>query len=118
MTQNREKRKELTTDSTVAEILATMSEGNPGAINVLVGIVKSSEDGIFSVLSLDDMNIRGTQIWVGFKDYCKQDLNAFVKALNDRDEKMVEAINRVGREGNHPHKAVKSGASFGKREFL
>lgn len=109
---------EITASLTVVDILVLMAEGNPGALNVLAALVKSGEDGIMIPLHLDDMNIRGTQIWVGFKDYCKQDLNAFIKAVSERDEKMLAHINAVGLEGNHTHKAVAQGAAFGKREFL
>jgi hypothetical protein len=115
-----EPRKELTYTTSLIDLLATMAEGNPGALNVLAAIAQSQvEDAMLIPLHLDDMNIRGTQIWVGYKDYCKQDLKKFMEAARSRDEGMVEVINNVGRQGNHRHKAVTSGASYGNaREYL
>jgi hypothetical protein len=59
------------------DTLILMAEGNPGALNVLIELEKS--DNLVWAMHLDDMNIRGTQIWLGYKDYCKQDLNKFVE---------------------------------------
>ena len=57
-------------DSTLDMIVA-MSEGNPGALTVLMGMLESDNPAAtMMILHLDDMNIRGTQIWVGYKDHC------------------------------------------------
>lgn len=86
-----------------------MSEGNPGAISVLTKLL-TREDGIAAMLHLDDMNIRGTQIWIGFKDHCGCDIDKFFEAISTRDEGMVTTINKEGEMGNHAELAVKSGA--------
>jgi hypothetical protein len=39
------------------------------------------------------MNIRGSQIWVGYKDFAHEDINVFKEALLKRDEEMVNMIN-------------------------
>ncbi len=63
------------------------------------------------------MNIRGSQIWVGYKDHCKQDIEAFKTAISQRDQAMVDTINSecfqpdLDYEG-YKEKAVTSGASF------
>ena len=105
----------------VVSLLVQMSEGNPGAAGVLADLIKDDpEGGFMKVLHLDDMNIRGSQIWVGYKDHCGQDLEVFKKALVDRDQAMVDTINGecfqpdLGYEG-YKEKAVPSGASFGRR---
>jgi len=112
-----EQRKKLTLDMSTMQLLTEMSEGLPGGIVVLTRLMEEP-DGITFILGLDDMNIRGTQIWIGFKDYCGEDIEKFKKAITDRDPKMVDAINKVGLSGNHEHKAVAHGASFGERSFL
>jgi len=69
------------------------------------------------LLSLDDMNMRGSQIWVGYKGHCGEDIEKFVQCINDRDSNMVEVVNK---ECYHPEieydgydeKAVTNGASF------
>lgn len=76
------------------EMVVDMAEGNPGAVDVLTQIVKAEgELGMFTILNLDDMNIRGPQIWVGYQDYCEGDLAKFVAATKVRDEKMIAKIN-------------------------
>ena len=101
------------------ELLTTMGEGNPGAFTVLAMLLKESQDNFGLILDLDDMNIRGTQIWVAYKDHCCQDMARFNKLVGDRDKDMIDTVNRVGLKGNHPHKAVHDGGSYpGGRQML
>ena len=90
------------------QLLMKMSEGNPGAATVLAQLFQT-DLGIMSVLSLDDMNIRGSQIWIGYKDYCKQDIDKFKQAIQARDPEMVAVINK---ESGSEEQAVTHGASF------
>jgi hypothetical protein len=112
MSKTVEERKNVTPGMDNLDFMVLMSEGNPGALNVLMKILH--EDyvvGFVNILSLDDMNIRGTQIWVGYKDYCGEKLDSFIEAIRTRDQEMVDVINKEGRRGNHTAKAVTSGAS-------
>lgn len=96
----------------VGDVLMKMAEGNPGAITVMMNIMKiAGQDGVFYLLHLDDMNIRGTQIWIGYKDYCGEDINKFIECIKGRDKKMVDCINKQGRMGNHEYMAVQHGGS-------
>lgn len=97
-------------DGTIMEDLVAMSEGNPGAVSVLAAILKDDDLGYITVLNLDDMNIRGAQIWIGFKDVCDGDLEKFVEKVKSRDEAMIAAINE--HRGHSGWKAVTSGASY------
>jgi hypothetical protein len=113
-----EPRKEIGLNMSIMEALILMSEGNPGAATVLAELAKR-EDGFIWILSLDDMNIRGTQIWVGYKDVCESNIEKFIEAIKKRDKKMIDYINEVGEKGNHQYKAVESGASKpNNREYL
>ncbi len=79
---------------TMKDFYHLMSEGNPGAITVLGNIMSNDPiSGFNTLLHLDDMNIRGSQIWVAFKDYCKKDLSMLVEAVFKRDPKMVSKVN-------------------------
>ena len=110
-------RKELAMTNNLKDILIVLSEGNPGALRVMMDWLQKDGDSCFmSFLNLDDMNIRGSQIWVGFKDHCKEDMSKFIECVNSRDEDMVNTINREFITGNH--KAVTSGASSERRGFL
>jgi hypothetical protein len=84
------------------EVLLTMSEGNAGAATVL-GKMMNRKHGFVDVLRLDDMNMRGKQIWVAFKYYCDHDLDKLVKCIRAQDTAMIEKVNEMchGEEQAH-----------------
>ncbi len=89
-------------------VMATFSEGNPGALRVLMELGRSRPSSITNViLDLDDMNIRGEQIWVAYKDFSKGDIDKFITSVTERNLEMINIINRECPD----HKAVKSGYS-------
>lgn len=101
-------RKKISLDMSVLDIVTEMSEGNPGALTVMMDLIsKNPDSGVFTLLHLDDMNIRGSQIWVGYKDYAGEDIAKFEEAVIARNPEMVNIINMECDE-----KAVTSGASF------
>lgn len=80
---------------TVKVILMKLSEGNPGALSVLTKILENDHpDRIFIFSNLDSLGIRGQKIWIGYKDYCNQDLNAFCDLVNLGNEDMINFINK------------------------
>jgi hypothetical protein len=107
-------RKNISLNMSLMDLLVLMSEGNPGAATTLCDLWAKYQDSdaFMLVLFLDDMNIRGTQIWIGFKYYCNQDLDVFAQAIRDRDQGMIDCINEEGRNGNHTEVAVKNGGSY------
>lgn len=64
-------------DMTVPEILYTLSEGNPGALTVLMDWMQSSDIALFQVLTLDSKKLYGSRIWELYKDICGEDLDRF-----------------------------------------
>jgi hypothetical protein len=52
-----------------------VSEGNPGAINVLSEIHRDHLDRILSLL--EQYNIRGHHIWIIYKQHCHQNIHEF-----------------------------------------
>jgi hypothetical protein len=42
----------------IQDCLATMAEGNIGALNVLMALLKRDFNGFVAILDLDDMNMR------------------------------------------------------------
>ena len=93
------------------DVLIKMSEGNPGGLSILAELSKK-ERGVNIFHGLDDMNIRGWQIWCGYKDYCKSNLDTFIDAIKKRDSDMVDKINEQAIRDQSPERAVTSGASF------
>ena len=76
------------TDST-QDILFKMSEGNPGALTVLLKMLAETKDidpdnmlgGFGPILSLDTLNLYGSQIWMLYKDVCKESLVSTLAVL-------------------------------------
>ena len=107
-------REKIVLSEDVLDIMIKMSEGNSGAATVLTALLAVADydnydKNFLLVLNLDDMNIRGSQIWVGFKDHCNSDMDWFKRAIMARDPDMVETINAAC-EGEE--KAVVSGGSW------
>ena len=102
-------REKIKLSDKMVDVIIKLSEGNPGAVTVLTALLAEDYDRNFLlILTLDDMNIRGSQIWVGFKDHCNSDMDWFKRAIATRDPDMVETINAAC-DGE---KAVVSGGSW------
>jgi hypothetical protein len=87
-------REPLDLADSLTDVVFKMSEGNPGAVNVLSQILnKDQMAGMMNILSLDDMNMRGPQIWVGYKDHCGEDIDTFINKIRGRDLQMLKAVN-------------------------
>lgn len=104
-------REKIELDDSIIDVIVKMSEGVPGAIVGLTELIKSDKDGFFLMLGLDDMNIRGSQIWEAYKYLYNENGEKFAQAIKARDKHMVDFINQeiatIGGE-----KAVTGGASF------
>jgi hypothetical protein len=74
---------------TTKDILFKMSEGNPGALTVLLHILKENAridpndffDGLGPILSLDSYGIYGSSIWILYKDVCGEDITKTLAVL-------------------------------------
>jgi len=98
-------REKFKASDNVMDMMITMSEGNPGASRVLVQFA----DNPSALLDMDDMNIRGCQVWVAFKDFAGQDIDVLKSAVRERSSDMVEIINK---ESGIAERAVTSGGSY------
>lgn len=72
----------ISSDVTVLDSLVLLSEGNPGAATVLIklGELLVDDQAAYGrlLLRLDDLSIYGPAIWIGYRDICNQDLQAFI----------------------------------------
>ena len=111
-------RDEIKADMETNEVLMIMSEGNPGALRVCMDLLAGKQpEGFMNLLNMDDMNIRGSHIWLAYKDVCGEDLDVFQEKLSTRDSGFVATLNNVIKENHYPPEkpvelAVKGGASF------
>lgn len=75
-------------DNTMSAIMK-LSNGNPGAMQVCIDILNESGNidtdtflgGFGTLLSLDTENVYGTEIWMLYKDVCKEKLYRMVAVL-------------------------------------
>jgi hypothetical protein len=77
---NQNKRIKLT--DSVSDVLFKISDGNPGALTVLIEIVKQGAtidphcgEPILQILHLDSLELYGSRIWMLYKDVCGQNLS-------------------------------------------
>lgn len=77
---------------TMMDILMKLSEGNPGAVTVLVNLAKEGDQidpDAFSghlgvMLDLDTLGIYGSGIWVVYKDICRCSMKHFIAIFRAR----------------------------------
>lgn len=66
------------------EYVAKLAEGNPGAVNVMVMLMNRLGGDAFDVYSkLLSRGIKGSNIWILWKDICDRDFTRFIKAIED-----------------------------------
>ena len=103
-----------------AETLVTMAEGDSQVLRVvnLLAAWPDDADETFRLdshhellIKLDDMNIRGSQIWLGYSDVCHKNMDLFVEKIKNRDPEMVAYINKNHEAHGTQEMAVVSGAS-------
>lgn len=80
----------------VKEMIIELSEGNPGALTVLIQMVQAAEaqDVMFALPVLftymKENGLTGSEIWILYKDECGSDYDTFIQTLALRAE--AEAI--------------------------
>jgi len=107
------RRERISISGNMLDLFMQMSEGNPGAITALSEVIKADDasSGLVPILNLDDMGMRGAQIWVAYSDHCKKDIKVFMQAIKDRDPAMVATVNACRGCGDVP-RAVEYGESY------
>lgn len=99
----------ITINDTMQDIVVKMCEGNPGAMRVLMDIIKNASDidpdaimgGIGTVLLLDSFGIYGTDIYVLWNDICNRELNKTIAVLRATQMGLFESYilkNACGRQ--------------------
>jgi hypothetical protein len=74
------------------QILMKMTEGNPGALNVLAQMMGTTDSidkanamgPLGPLLSLDSFRIYGSRIWGLYKDVCREDIVSTLAVLRGR----------------------------------
>lgn len=94
------KREKLEFGMSTQDIAIAMAEANPGALSVICNLLQEDPmTGLSTILHLDDMNIRGSGIWIAFKDVCGEDLEELTRRVQERDMEIVNAVSGAVRGG-------------------
>ncbi len=70
----------LTANMSLMDMMMVMSQGNPGALTVLMQMMENP-NGILDIVLLDSLDIRGSKIWMLYSDSCNQDMGKFQRTL-------------------------------------
>ncbi len=78
----------ISLNDSMPDVIYKLSEGNPGAVNVLISILKDGEgidkdcaSQLLNVLHLDSLRIYGSRIWMLYKDVCSENLSEMLCIL-------------------------------------
>lgn len=62
------------------DMIMTMCEGNPGALNVVMQMINDAR-GFVDILLCDSLDIRGTKLYMLFSDCCDMNIDKFHRTL-------------------------------------
>ncbi len=71
----------ITLEMSLFDVVFAISEGNPGALQVLMQYAQSSSMGVLGLLTFDSKRLYGSRIWDLYNDICGKDLNRFAYHL-------------------------------------
>ena len=70
----------ITSDMSIMDLMMVMSEGNPGALTVLMQMIQDPR-GSMDILLLDTLDIRGSKVWMLYSDSCGKNEGKFNRTL-------------------------------------
>lgn len=70
----------ITNNMSFVEMMSVMSEGNPGALTVLMQM-QQYKNGMLYILLLDSLDIRGSKIWMLYSDSCDKNVGKYNRTL-------------------------------------
>lgn len=88
----RRNREPISLMDNLIETSAQFSEGNPGGLRIITELMQgeTAPNKLKILLELDDLNIRGAQLWVAYKDVCDCNVEMLKQRLFNRDPELIE----------------------------
>jgi hypothetical protein len=77
----------------LVEMIADMSEGNPGAINAIMICTKERPEAPAIIWT---SGLRGPQIWLAYKDYAEYDPIKTIEAIDNKDPELAKLLKKRG----------------------
>lgn len=70
------------------DCIVKMCDGNPGALNVMINLLKNYDAaGVVDLFILDEDEIYGSNIWILYKDICGEDITKTHETIVNREAK-------------------------------
>ncbi len=87
-------------DDTI-DVVTKITQSNFGALMVINQFIELYPKSVLAkIIILEELNLHGPEIWIGYKDYCGQDINKFIECLDKRDMEMMAMIKKeMGQNG-------------------
>lgn len=76
------------------EIIAKIGDGNPGAMNVVMGMAKAMPAVDFGYLvgALEDHKIVGPKLWLAYKDYARENTDTMATGILKHSSALRDVI--------------------------
>ncbi|QRM29046.1 hypothetical protein [Microvirga sp. VF16] len=85
----------LSADASMGELITVVSEGHPDSVDILFLVFQHATFPAAVLLDLDDMNMRGKQIWLAFHQVCDGRITHFILRVTCRDVALVSTVNAL-----------------------
>lgn len=69
-----------------------LAEGVPHSAMVLKKLLLDPRSAALDILAIEEMGLRGKDIWIAYKDHCGESLEAFRDCLGGRDPLMLKTV--------------------------
>jgi hypothetical protein len=76
---------------TINDVIFKLSEGHPAAASVLAELLQDRVSGLFACMDIDDMDLRGPEIWFAYHEMCSGNLAEFRGRLAAHDENLLRS---------------------------
>jgi hypothetical protein len=76
---------------TINDVIFKLSEGHPAAASVLAELLQDRVSGLFACMDIDDMDLRGEDIWFAYHEMCSGNLAEFRGRLAAHDESLLRS---------------------------
>lgn len=71
--------------ATMQDAVVRLSEGNPGALTVLLGLLEANRPDLVAYLYIlsefGETELKGSGLWIAYKDHNGEDMDSFIMDL-------------------------------------
>ncbi len=101
----------VTANDTELQLIFKMGEGDSGAMKVTGMLHKKGNEGMLALFALAEMNIRGSQLWVVYKDIYGENIDKMLTIALEDGERLSAVVNKLQHRHDSKFIAVPRGAN-------